>query len=113
MKKYVFLGIMLWIQSGIVSAQEPSGSDATRDTTLKVLQADPVRDFQDVSLRTAAEKDSLTLGDHQHAAAYDSLWLEELRQLNQRFDEMYREVQTAATDSLPSVEMNLDKDVLK
>jgi len=104
---------MLWIQSGIVSAQEPSGSDATRDTTLKVLQADPVRDFQDVSLRTAAEKDSLTLGDHQHAAAYDSLWLEELRQLNQRFDEMYREVQTAATDSLPSVEMNLDKDVLK
>ncbi|MEJ2163388.1 MAG: hypothetical protein P8X60_08770 [Robiginitalea sp.] len=75
MKKYVFLGIMLWIQSGIVSAQEPSGSDATRDTTLKVLQADPVRDFQDVSLRTAAEKDSLTLGDHQHAAAYDSLWL--------------------------------------
>jgi len=113
MKKYVFLGVVLWMQLGIAWAQEPVTDSIPQDTTLKTFKADPVVDFREVSLDFPKNPDSTSLEDHLPAARYDSLWLEELRQADLRFAEMYSEVQTAALDSVPQTEISLDTELLK
>lgn len=114
MRNLLRITAFLWVCMGYGQDQEPvPPSSSAKDSAQQVMAADPVKDFQEVSLIPSQKPDSLVLVDHPYAARFDSLWIKELRTISQNFTEMYQEVQRAGADSLSGDPLTIDTETLK
>lgn len=72
-----------------------------------------VAGLADVAEVAFSATDSARMRDHELAARYDSLWMQELRQAAERFPEMYEEVRLSALEGTPDSIPSLDTEVFK
>jgi len=113
MKTIAFACFLLWLPVGHSQVTTPVLSDVVIDTTLRGLSPDPLAESASDDKESNQPNDTLILRDNLLAMKYDSLWLQELREADHSFLEMYEEVQEIAGDSLESEEAVLDTETLK